>query len=43
MKKPKLDVTKLMEIHDKAGDDDGFEVEENPEAQNTLTAEVAAA
>jgi small subunit ribosomal protein S3Ae len=40
VKKPKMDITKLMEIHDKAGDDDGFAVDEAPEAENTLTAEV---
>ena len=42
VKKPKHDVTKLMEIHDKAGDDEGFAADENPEAVNTLTAEVQA-
>lgn len=41
VKKPKMDITKLMEIHDKATvEDDGVAVDEPEEAQNTLTAEV---
>lgn len=43
VKKPKMDITKLMEIHDKAtNEDDGVAVDEPEEAQNTLTAEVKA-
>lgn len=41
IKKPKLDITKLMEVHDKTVEDDGIAVDEPEEAQNTLTAEVA--
>lgn len=41
IKKPKMDITKLMEIHDKAGADDdaGVAVDEPEEAKNLLTAE----
>jgi len=38
IKKPKMDITKLMEIHDKAADDDGIAVDEDEAAQNLLTA-----
>merc|ERR1719145_467109 len=43
LKKPKFDITKLMELHgDGGGDDAGVEMlrPEAEEAQNTLTAEV---
>jgi len=42
LKKPKFDITKLMELHGGEGDDAGAEmvVEENEEAVNTLTAEM---
>ena len=43
MKKPKFDLTKLMELHSESLKDDvGTEMlrPENEEAQNTLTAEV---
>lgn len=44
VKKPKMDITKLMEIHDAAvAGDDGVAVDEPEEAVNTLTAEVKAA
>jgi small subunit ribosomal protein S3Ae len=44
LKKPKFDITKLMELHGDGGDDMGVEMlrPENDEAQNTLAAEVAA-
>jgi len=38
-KKPKMDIVKLMEIHEKGGDaDEGMAVEEEPEAKNLLAA-----
>jgi len=39
MKKPKLDITKLMEIHDGKGDDEGVNMGqgEDPEAKNLLS------
>merc|ERR1719498_967580 len=42
IKKPKFDITKLMELHGDSGDDPGvgMVVEENEEAQNLLTADV---
>jgi len=46
IKKPKFDITKLMEMHaDSGGDDEGAALgrPENEDAQNTLSAEVAAA
>jgi len=45
LKKPKFDVTKLMELHGDGDDDAGVNMmrPENEEAQNTLTADVAAA
>merc|ERR1719197_1146036 len=45
LKKPKFDITKLMELHGDGGDDAGVEMvrPENEEAVNTLSAEVAAA
>jgi len=45
LKKPKFDITKLMELHGDGDDDAGVTMmrPENEEAQNTLTAEVAAA
>merc|ERR1719326_1243152 len=46
IKKPKFDITKLMELHaDGGGDDEGAALgrPEAEEAQNTLTAEVAEA
>merc|ERR1719197_1542076 len=41
LKKPKFDITKLMELHGDGGDDAGVEMlrPENEEAQNLLTAE----
>jgi len=44
LKKPKFDITRLMELHGDAGGDDGVEmvVGEADEAKNTLTAEVQA-
>merc|ERR1719382_2290084 len=44
MKKPKFDITKLMEIHGDGDGDEGMAMlrPENEEAQNTLAAEVAA-
>merc|ERR1719203_1029046 len=44
LKKPKFDITKLMELHGTDGDDAGVAMmrPENEEAQNTLSAEVAA-
>lgn len=38
VKKPKLDITKLMEVHEKGGDDEGIAVEEAEEAKNLLKA-----
>merc|ERR1719188_2273615 len=45
LKKPKFDITKLMELHGDGGDDAGVAmvVEENEDAVNTLTAGVKAA
>jgi len=45
IKKPKFDITKLMEMHGDGGDDGGVEmvVEENEEAKNLLTASAEAA
>merc|ERR1739842_102852 len=45
LKKPKFDITKLMELHGDGGDDAGVEMlrPENEDAQNTLSADVAAA
>merc|ERR1719498_618850 len=42
LKKPKFDLTKLMELHQNSGDDHGMEMirEEADEAKNALTAEV---
>jgi len=44
LKKPKFDLTKLMELHQNSGDDYGMEMirEEGDEAKNALTAEVEA-
>merc|ERR1719263_900969 len=44
LKKPKFDITKLMELHGDGGDDAGVEMvrPEDDEAQNVLSAEVAA-
>merc|ERR1719343_358296 len=44
IKKPKFDITKLMELHESGGDDAGVAMvrPEAEEAQNTLAAEVAA-
>lgn len=44
LKKPKFDITKLMEMHGGDGDDAGVDmvVKEGEEAQNVLSAEVAA-
>merc|ERR1719277_106726 len=44
IKKPKFDITKLMEMHGDHDDDAGVAMlrPENEDAQNTLTAEVAA-
>lgn len=38
VKKPKLDITKLMEIHDKSTDDAGIPVDEEEGAKNLLAA-----
>lgn len=45
LKKPKFDITKLMELHQDTGEDAGaaYGRPENEEAQNTLTAAVEAA
>merc|ERR1712066_1192035 len=45
IKKPKFDITKLMELHGDAGDDPGvgMVVDEAEEAMNMLTADVRAA
>ena len=45
LKKPKFDITKLMELHGDGGDDVGMEMmrPEAEEAMNTLTADVTAA
>merc|ERR1712087_688351 len=45
LKKPKFDITKLMELHGDGGDDAGVEMlrPETEEAQNTLSADIAAA
>jgi len=45
IKKPKFDITKLMELHGDSGDDPGvgMVVEENDEAKNLLTASAEAA
>ena len=45
MKKPKFDITKLMELHGDGGDDVGVEMmrPEAEDAMNTLSADVAAA
>lgn len=45
LKKPKFDITKLMELHGDGGDDEGVPLgkPESDAAQNTLTAEVQAA
>merc|ERR1712039_867677 len=42
LKKPKFDITKLMELHTDTGDDMGAEYgrPENEDAKNTLSAEV---
>merc|ERR1719217_1890626 len=45
IKKPKFDITKLMELHaDSGGDDQGAAIgrPENEDAQNTLSADIAA-
>merc|ERR1712021_289006 len=44
LKKPKFDITKLMEMHQDTGEDEGaaFGRPENDDAVNTLTAEVQA-
>merc|ERR1719335_1758862 len=44
IKKPKFDITKLMELHESTGDDEGAALgrPENEDAMNTLSAEVAA-
>merc|ERR1719230_1807314 len=45
LKKPKFDITKLMELHQDSGDHDAgaaFGRPENEEAQNTLTADIKA-
>merc|ERR1711920_1182119 len=44
LKKPKFDITKLMELHQDTGEDMGAEYgrPENEEAKNTLSAEVEA-
>merc|ERR1712084_154071 len=46
LKKPKFDITKLMELHQDSGDHDAgaaYGRPENEEAKNTLTADVEAA
>merc|ERR1712226_1723308 len=45
LKKPKFDITKLMELHGDGGDDAGVEMlrPETEDAQNTLSADIAAA
>ena len=45
LKKPKFDITKLMELHGDGGDDAGVEMmrPEADDAMNTLTADVTAA
>ena len=45
LKKPKFDITKLMELHGDGGDDAGVDMmrPEADDAMNTLTADVAAA
>ena len=45
LKKPKFDITKLMELHGDGGDDTGMEMmrPEADDAVNTLTADVTAA
>merc|ERR1712190_183295 len=45
LKKPKFDITKLMELHGDGGDDAGVEMlrPEDDAAMNTLTADVTAA
>merc|ERR1719301_342053 len=45
LKKPKFDITKLMELHQDSGDHDAgaaFGRPENEEAKNTLTADIDA-
>merc|ERR1712007_319820 len=45
LKKPKFDITKLMELHQDSGDHDAgaaFGRPENDEAKNTLTADIDA-
>jgi small subunit ribosomal protein S3Ae len=41
IRKPKVDFTKLMEIHDTTGADEGIAVEEVEEAENLITAQKA--
>jgi small subunit ribosomal protein S3Ae len=43
IKKPKVDIVKLMEIHEKGDFDSGVAVEEEAEATNLLTASKAEA
>merc|ERR1712083_900121 len=45
LKKPKFDITKLMELHGDGGDDAGVEMlrPENEDAVNTLSADIATA
>merc|ERR1712014_481240 len=45
LKKPKFDITKLMELHGDGGDDAGVEMlrPEDDAAMNTLSADIAAA
>lgn len=38
IKKPKMDIVKLMEVHEKGADDAGVAVDEEPEAKNLLAA-----